>query len=681
MQPLIWYLNRLRTMSAGEVLWRAQSLARDAVDRYRIPAGRFPTLADAIEPGRRLDDSPAFRVTAVAVGEWTQTASPREQRWYARLRQEADSAARHEFTFFDLQRVHLGDPIVWNYEPKAGKPTPTTFAPSIDYRDYREVGDCKLVWEPNRHHQLVVLGRAFRASGERRYAEAVVEQLESWLDQCAFGHGMNWRSPLELGVRLINWVWALDLIRESGLVSGRFLERVVHASYLHAWEITRKLSRGTSGNNHLTGELAGVYVAATYFAQFAHRTEWRTMAAARLEQQLSVLAAEDGGWGEHAVGYQLFVLQFFLVVGLTARAVGEDFSPDFWKRIERMLEFVAALLEGGPLPRYGDADDGYVLDLGSAPGDPRGWLATGAVLFGNPRLKAAAGRFDEAARWLLPSSAGPRFEALGSAAPPSLESRGFQQSGYYLLQSGRPGGDDRISVFFDCAELGFGAIAGHGHADALSFTLRAFGRDVLVDPGTYDYFTYPAWRTYFRSTRAHNTVAIDGADQSEMLGPFLWGARAQARLIEWAPAPAGGHVTGEHDGYSRLPAPVRHRRRVALDGRARVVTVHDELWSSGTHDVDVCFHVAADVVVETAEGNGVSLIRPEGTVTLLIDPALEVSVVRGSDEPILGWMSTGYHVKQPAHTIVARARVAGDATFTCRMAVGQPTSAPRRDQE
>ena len=681
MQPLAWYLNRLRTMSPGEVLWRAQSMARDAVDRYRIPAGRFPTLAAAIAPGRRVDDPPGFRVTDVAVAEWAGTARPLEQAWYARLRREADAAARHELTFFDLERVHLGDPIAWNYEPKARKPTPLTFSPSIDYRDYREVGDCKLVWEPNRHHQLVVLGRAYRASGERRYAEAVVEQMTSWLDQSPFGRGMNWRSPLELGVRLINWVWALDLIRESGLVAGAFLDRVVHSSYLHAWEITRKLSRGTSGNNHLTGELAGVYIAATYFTPFAHRAEWRAMAADRLERQLAALAADDGGWGEHAVGYQLFVLQFFLAVGHAARAVGDDFSPDSWKRLERMLEFVAELIEGGPLPRFGDADDGYVLDLGSRPGDPRGLLATGAVLFGNSRLKAAAGRFEETARWLLGSGAEARFNAVSTPAPGPLQSRAFPQSGYYLLQSGRADADDRISVFVDCAELGFGAIAAHGHADALSFTLRAFGQDVLVDPGTYDYFTYPAWRTYFRSTRAHNTIAIDGVDQSEMLGPFLWGARAEVRLVEWAPAADGGSLTAEHDGYERLPAPVRHRRRVALDGRERVVTVQDELWSSGAHDVEVCFHVSPEVAVESAGANKVSLIRPEGTVTLVVDPTLELRIVRGSDDPILGWASTGYHVKRPAHAIVGRARAAGDATFTCRMLVGRPNTAPGSGQE
>ena len=105
-------------------------------------------------------------------------------------------------------------------------------------------GDCKLVWEPNRHHHLVVLGRAYRATGDVRYAQAVVEQLQSWLDQCPFGHGMNWRSPLELAIRLINWVWALDLIREAGLLTGRAAARApLHAAWLHLWEIARKFSR------------------------------------------------------------------------------------------------------------------------------------------------------------------------------------------------------------------------------------------------------------------------------------------------------------------------------------------------------------------------------------------------------------------------------------------------------
>jgi len=106
----------------------------------------------------------------------------------------------------------------------------------------------------------------------------------------------------------------------------------------------------------------------------------------------------------------------------------------------------------------------------------------------------------------------------------------------------------------DCGELGLGAIAAHGHADALSLALRAFGTDVLVDPGTYDYFTHRAWRDHFRSTRA-TTRSRWTAGQSEMLGLFLWGARARARCLRFEPAPGGGELVVEHDGYARLADP------------------------------------------------------------------------------------------------------------------------------
>jgi hypothetical protein len=668
MQPLSWYVNRLRSMTPAEVAWRIQSASRDAVDRYRIRAGRYPSPADAVAPGMGAGQAPAFRVSDVSVGEWASSRRSDEREWLGRLQAQAEQLATHEFTFFDRERVHLGDPIRWNYEVKAARATPLTFAASIDYRDYRVVGDCKLVWEPNRHHQLVVLGRAYRASGDRRYADAVIEQLGSWLDQCPFGLGMNWRSPLELGIRLINWVWAIDLIRESGVPRSTLQERLIHSVYLHCWEITRKLSRGSSGNNHLTGELAGVYVAATYFTQLAHRNEWREMAAARLERQIQELTAPDGGWREHAIGYQLFVLQFFIVAGLAGRAAGEDFSADYWARVESLLEFVAALLEGGPLPAFGDADDGYVLNLGGSGADAPGLLSTGAVLFSNSRLKTQAGEFREMTRWLLPSGARAAYDALALPASGALSSRAFKDSGYYLLQSGDALSPNRISVFFDCAELGFGAIAAHGHADALSITLRAFGRDILVDPGTYDYFTYPEWRSYFRSTRAHNTVTIDGRDQSEMLGPFLWGARAASRLVAWEPSASGSRVVGEHDGYSRLPSPVMHRRTVELDGPARTVTIRDDVRGRGQHDVAIHFHAAEHVDVKEAHDR-VVLELPEGVVTLRPDPVLEVTIARGQERPILGWVSPGYHVKRPSTTIVARATVRDAAVLTCRISV------------
>lgn len=665
MQPIGWYLNRLRTMSPSEIRWRFGGLLRDGVDRWRVATGTYPGPEAAIS----ADASPAppFRLTDVAVGKDTKAAI--DQASYARLIERADDVLGSRLTFFNLDRHYLGDPVDWNRDHESGRAAPTGFAPIIDYRDYKVTGDAKVVWEPNRHQHLVVLARAYRATGNRRYAEAVLEQVCSWLDQCPYGTGMNWRSPLELGVRLINWVWAFDLIHEAGLLVGPVRARVLHAVYLHLWEITRKYSRASSANNHLVGEAAGVFIASSYFPELTHSVRWREESRRILLEQIDLQTYGDGCNREHAFGYHLFVLQFFLYAGTVARRSGRDLSSAYWSVVERMIEFAARMSDAGPAPMYGDADDGYVLDLGAPPEDVDALRAIGAILFERGDLKAAASRFREPAWWMFGKAGLRRFNSIQPVPPRRLESRAFPEAGYYLLQSGGPDATEHISVFFDCADLGFGAIAAHGHADALSFTLRAFGRDVFVDPGTYDYFTFPEWREYYRSTRAHNTVAVDEEDQSTMRGPFMWGRRARARCLNWSPLAEGGRVVGAHDGYTRLADPVWHERAIALDGEARLVTITDELKMRGVHRVDMHFHLAEGCqIVRRLEHECVIAVGPH-RVSLRLDERLTLSIPERSDAPDAGWVSRGYHRRSPATILAASCTTSGDSTFVSRIAI------------
>src|SRR5690606_4806822 len=129
-------------------------------------------------------------------------------------------------------------------------------------------------------------------------------------------------------------------------------------------------------------------------------------------------------------------------------------------------------------------------------------------------------------------------------------------------------------------------IAAHGHADALSFTLSVDGRELFVDPGTYAYHTQARWRAYFRGTAAHNTVRVDGEDQSEPGGNFLWLRKARAGCSLWLSSAQKDTFEGWHDGYLRLPDPVKHRRLLELDKAARILVVEDTLEMSEAHDVE-----------------------------------------------------------------------------------------------
>jgi heparinase II/III-like protein len=250
-----------------------------------------------------------------------------------------------------------------------------------------------------------------------------------------------------------------------------------------------------------------------------------------------------------------------------------------------------------------------------------------------------------------------------------LQSRAFEDAGYYLLQWGRSDSADRVSVVFDCGELGFGTLAAHGHADALSVMVRAGGSDVLVDPGTYDYFSFPAWRQYFRSTRAHNTVAVDGKDQSDQLGSFLWGRRATARCLAWYPRDGGGKVVGEHDGYASLQDSVTCRRSLELDRETRSLSMTDEILSKGAHEVTLFFHFADHCEVRSAsKGDHLFHVRfPGGSAILRLDPALAVTLSTGGSTPASGWMSRGYHRRTAASVVAATVQSRGALTLQTRI--------------
>lgn len=664
-------MRRLRAMSPGEIGWRLRSKAQETVDRCvarrrqrRTPIAR---IANGNGTALALHGSAFGDQCGLTGGGSPGLSVSAESR--SMVIERAGRLMQNRFDFFDLLDRCLGDEVRWNYEYAIDRHTPMGFAPHIDYRDFDVTGDAKVVWEPNRHQHLVALGRAYRLTGEVRYAEKIVEQLQTWIDQCPFGYGMNWRSPLELAIRLINWAWALELIEPSGVLTKERMAGILPTAYRHLWDISRKYSRYSSANNHLIGEAAGVYIGSTYFASLKCAKSRREASRAILIREIETQILGDGGHAELAVGYHQFVLQFFLLAGLVGRRAGDDFPPAYWARLESMFEFLATLSEGGErVPMFGDCDDGYVLDFGSGQPKASELLSVGAALFKRSDFLTPETKDRSPVYWLLGEEGLRDLDRLSSAPEPRrIKSRAFRGSGFYLLQSGS--GSGRISVSFDCGELGFGSLAAHGHADALSVTLRACGVDVLVDAGTYDYFTYPAWRNYFRSTRAHNTVVVDGLDQSEMLGSFLWGRRARATCLRFEPDDEGGTVSGRHDGYAALSDPVEHHRTVSLRGDRGEVLVRDELSGQGAHDAALFFHFSPDARVERLDESRYRADCGACVVDISFDSRLSLHAMCGNVDPIGGWVSEGYHRRRPATTLEARCKWRGRLEAETRITI------------
>jgi len=582
--------------------------------------------------------------------------------------QAAEEILAGKLKIFNLE-YDSGLPPVWNRDPKTGTIAPLAFGKTLNYRDESVVGDIKYLWEPNRHLQLVVLAQAYDQSGEQRYLDGLRHQLQSWFDQCPYLKGTNWTSSLEIAIRLINWsiVWQLTGGVASPMFTGpagaQFRDNWLQSIYRHMHFICGHFSRFSSANNHLIGELCGLFVGCVTWPYWSDTEKWQEIAKAGLEQEALLQNAPDGVNREQAISYQQFVLDFLLLAGLAGKENGDGFSQSYWRRIETMLEYIASVMDvGGNVPMIGDADDGYAVRLSQeAAFCPfRSLLATGSVLFRRGDFKFKAGVLDDKTRWLLGGECEAAFAAIAASGANLPVRRDFRDGGYYILGSDFETARE-IRLIADAGPLGYLSIAAHGHADALGFTLSVGGREFLIDPGTYAYHTDKKWRDYFRGTAAHNTITIDGQDQSEIGGNFMWLRKAQASCELFEMGHESDRFVGSHDGYRRLSDPVSHRRSIIFERASRRIVVTDTLDCTGQHQAECRWHFSEACEV-WLEGNVLHARNHGNVISLGVavpNPAPRIQLRKGEVDPPCGWVSRRFDVKIPAVTAVAPFAVQG----------------------
>ncbi len=620
-------------------------------------------------------DAPAPKLEA-SFNPWVQVPPNVD---VARYLAAADRIGEGSLDIFALRGVDLGQRPRWNRDPKTGIEAPLAFGKTLDCRDPDIVGDIKYLWEPNRHLHFVTLAQAYAMTGKDKYFHSLAEQLDSWLHCCPHRLGPNWASSMEAAIRLINWSIAWQLIggAQSRIFAGsHYLElraRWLRSVYQHAEFIRGWLSLYSSANNRLIGEAAGLFVAGLSWPHWRRSGTWVDTGKRILEREALAQNAPDGVNREQSVSYQRLVLDLLLFCMLAGNANGQRFAVDYETRMESMLDYLASIMDrGGNVAQFGDADDGHVshLSQGSGSCPYRSLLATGAILFGRGDFKLKAGPLDDKTRWLVGAKADEQYRQLDAEKTRLPLRQAFPEGGYYVL-----GCDfdtpNEIRLVADAGPLGYRSIAAHGHADALSFTLSAGGGEIFIDPGTYAYHTQIAWRQYFRGTSAHNTVRIDGLDQSVQGGNFMWLKKANAGCSLWRSSAEKDSFEGWHDGYLRLGDPVKHRRSIELDKAARLVVVHDTLEMAEDHDVELFYHCSEHCSVAPAD-NGFVLTRDETAIRLILPQAANarIELYHGSLAPMAGWVSRAFDTRTPTSTIAWLARLTGRALLRTEIHIG-----------
>src|ERR1700736_216712 len=114
---------------------------------------------------------------------------------------QAEEICRHRLDLLGYSDLDFGRPIDWHLDAVHNIRAPRKSFYRVRYLDFAEVGDSKVTWELNRHQHLVTLAKAFRLSGDDRFAKEILSQWRSWHAQNPYPTGINWTSSLEVGFR------------------------------------------------------------------------------------------------------------------------------------------------------------------------------------------------------------------------------------------------------------------------------------------------------------------------------------------------------------------------------------------------------------------------------------------------------------------------------------------------
>lgn len=632
-----WLVKRLSRMYVAEVPYRAASVARAVLQkRGYFDASSLPPRSQEASFGAawvRVPDAGHVNLEEVL--------------------ERADEILSKGIRVFDVDISLDVDTIDWNVDPKTGTRIPSDFGLAIDFRHIANGVDIKYLWELNRHVWWVPLAQAYALSGKQHYLVALGKFIDSWIRECPYPFGANWSSPVEHGIRLINWsiVWHLIGGSASPLFSGAngqaLLERWMTSIYQHIRFASDNYSFYSSADNHLIGEAAGVFVAANTWRQWDEVMALGKRAKTILEHEMLKQFAEDGVNREQAFCYHKFSLEFLIAALLSGEAAENHFSAGYRGRLLAAIRFLAAMTDcDAGIPSIGDSDDGQVFRF-VGDGSRTGYVATlmfGLAYFGATDVGAKLrqlGMDHLAGSWLNTANRNTDGSFDDADTLPTV----FKNGGYVLF-----GRDlhtpQELRVIMDVGALGYNRIAGHGHADALSILLAIGGKNFLIDSGTYCYNAAPDLRHYFRGTSAHNTVVIDEQDQSIYGGSFLWLRDIATTVHAISDSENVFVVEASHNGYMRLRDPVRHIRKASFDHRQSTLTVEDRFECSSTHKCAINWHFAPECAID-ATNDGWEVSRDGLRLQVEVNfPDSQNTIAKGQEHPPMGWISKHFYERQ-----------------------------------
>lgn len=392
--------------------------------------------------------------------------------------------------------------------------------------------------------------------------------ITDWVTHNPQGSQPGWE-PFTCSLRLVNWIFYL---KSSDQFCNQF---ILDSLYLQALWLEKNDERHILANHYFENLKALLFAGCFFIGKDADR--WRERALIEIPQQLEEQTLQDGGHYERSPQYHALMLENYLDIYNLAINNEALFNDAFLSEVKNYavcgLDFLNAIVfPDKNIPLFNDSAFNIAPSL-----DDLNQYAERLFAYPSPEKSII----------------------------PSLIHQ--PNSGFYGLKSATD------MLIMTCGDIVPAYQPGHTHCDLLSFELMMASQRVIVDTGVYEYEP-GEMRHYVRSTRAHNTVSVDGDEQSEIWGEFRIARRAKKYAASIKQADHDICITGEYNGFygdtlGSQPRFTHHRSinvklvKDAID----TIAVIDKLTGEGAHSVESYVHFHPDFCAHVNDDNTVTL--------------------------------------------------------------------------
>jgi uncharacterized heparinase superfamily protein len=437
--------------------------------------------------------------------------------------------------------------------------------------------DVPRLWRYNLHY-FDCLRQANKSAEEKQ------QLITDWISNNPQGSQPGWE-PFTASLRIVNWIFFL--YQNPQARSAELLQSL----YTQVLWLEKNDERHILANHYFENLKALVFAGVFFQGDDAER--WLARGIREVAKQLAEQTLPDGGHYERTPQYHGLMLENYLDLYNLSNANAGLFPAEFTALLKQHCEKGLAFYQ--------------------------------AILFPDNRL--------------------PLFNDTAFCVSPTLE----ELHEYYWRLTGQsclPGSAERLvnlpdsGVFgyrhnkdmfvMDAGDIGPAYQPGHTHCDMLSYELMLDGQRIVVDTGVYEY-SPGEMRHYIRSTRAHNTVSVDGDEQSEIWGEFRVARRAKKLGATIRQGSSSIEFEGSYKGFYAVKGGAVHNRQatISLDEQQGIecIDIADTVNARGEYSIESFIHLHPDLAINKTE-NGKLRLELNGRVVaeLIIDAGLSYSL-------------------------------------------------------